>query len=341
MEKIIRLGILSPSDIAFRRFLPALKLCNNFAFEGVAIANSDEWYSNVNSNYDLIEKREKEKAENILKIFGGNLFIGYESLLESPGIDAIYIPLPPALHYQWAKKALEYGKHVLVEKPCTTNVTDTKYLIELARKKNLALHENYAFCYHNQIDIIKNIIYNCIIGELRQIRAMFSFPYRGASDFRYQKSLGGGALFDCAGYPIKLSAMLLGETARVVSASLNAVKEHDVDVFGSAMLINDKGISSLISFGMDNVYKCELEICGSEGYIFAPRIFTPPPDLEPPIFLNGYKEENLVKTKADDQFYNSLEHFQKIIENDELRETLFKEIEFQAKLIQQVENICS
>jgi dTDP-3,4-didehydro-2,6-dideoxy-alpha-D-glucose 3-reductase len=337
---MIRLGILSPSDIAFRRFLPALKLCDSFVFKGVAIANSEEWYSNENSNFELIEKREKEKTEKILKEFGGNLFISYESLLESSEIDAIYLPLPPALHYQWAQKALNYGKHLLVEKPCTIELSNTIKLINIASEKNLALHENYAFCYHQQIEIIKQLISDRKIGEIRQIKATFSFPYRGANDFRYQKAMGGGVLFDCAGYPIKLSTMLLGETARVVSASLNSAKDHDVDVFGSAMMINDEEISSLISFGMDNVYKCELEIHGSEGYIFAPRIFTPPPDMEPPIFLNGNNKDNLVKTEADDQFVNSVEHFQKIIENDGLRTTSFKEIEFQAELIHQIVDIC-
>jgi predicted dehydrogenase len=337
---MLKIGIISPSDIAIRRFLPALELSKQFEFSGVAIANADEWYLNNKLEcFDSIQKLQKDKALQIMSKYGGRIYNGYESLVASSEIDAIYLPLPPVLHYFWALEAIKNGKHLLVEKPFSVDLEDTKYLIEQAAKKNLALHENYAFCYHNQLESIKQLLSEKAIGDVRQIRTIFSFPYRGSSDFRYDKKMGGGALFDCAGYPVKLSSIFLGESSKITSASLSSTKNHEVDIFGSATMTNESGLTSQISFGMDNAYRCELEILGNRGYIYAPRIFTPPSDMAPPVYLNGLKDENLIMTKAEDQFFNSIEQFNNAISNDTEKEKRYSEIQKQAELVDQIHSL--
>lgn len=268
--KNLKIGILGPSEIAFRKFLPALKTNVFFEYAGVAIASENERIQIYNDKEDIsgIIEKSHRKAEIIKNKFGGKIFYSYEEMISSNSIEAIYIPLPPALHYFWAKKALEYGKHVLLEKPFTTNLVDTMNLIKIADKKRLALHENYAFCYHEQMNKIQKIIECKEVGEIRGIRTAFGFPYKGFNDFRYKKELGGGALLDCGGYPIKLSTLILGKTAKIKVAKLNGIKDHNVDIFGSATLENDEGITAQVSFGMDNAYKCELEVWGSQGVIY-------------------------------------------------------------------------
>jgi len=337
----IKIGILCPSDIAFRRFLPAIKSSDKFDYIGVAIARADEWSKDMDDRiYASILEREKTKTNNFCTNFGGKIFYSYENLLMSDEIEAIYIPLPPELHYRWAKLALEYGKHVLLEKPFTTNLTNTKEIIELAKKSNLALHENYAFCFHNQVKRIQKMLDSGEIGELRQIRAAFGFPYRGAVDFRYNKKFGGGALLDCAGYPVKLASLLLGETTKVVAGSLKSAKGHDVDVFGSATLINNEHITCQVTFGMDNSYKCELEVWGSEGCIFAPRIFTPPADMKPTIVIKK-KDKTAIETPMDDQFLGSVEHFYSCVSDVSIRRKTFRGIERQSKMIDNIRTLSS
>ena len=164
------------------------------------------------------------------------MYNNYNELLSSADIDAVYIPLPPALHFKWAKMALENGKHVLLEKPFTTSLSDTEELIRIAKEKNLAVHENYMFSYHTQLDWIKNKVSEGVIGDIRLIRIDFGFPFRGANDFRYNKALGGGALLDCGGYTIKLATMFLGDTAEVKTSQLNYKEGFEVDIYGSATL---------------------------------------------------------------------------------------------------------
>ena len=332
----LRIGVLGPSEIAFRKFLPALKKSTHFEYVGVAIANSKERNLEVGEKeLNIILSQSREKALNIKKFFNGMVFNSYEELLTSDNIDAIYIPLPPGLHYYWAKKALDNGKHILVEKPFTTELEDTEKLLELAEQKQLAVHENYAFCYHEQLKKIQQLISEGVIGELRQIRTAFGFPYRGATDFRYHKNMGGGALLDCGGYPIKLSTCFLGNTARVMTANLTTTREHDVDVFGSATLQNNEGVTAQISFGMDNFYKCEVEIWGSKGYIFAPRIFTAPADEKVIIVLNNGEEKKL-DIQENDQFLGSLHQFYQCISDATVRLKVYEEIKIQSKQVKDI-----
>ena len=254
----VRIGIICPSEIAFRRFMPAIQKLDCAEYIGVAHASVKEWFGDSEPDETLILS-EKEKAENFRKEYGGKVFDSYESLLTSPEVDAIYLPLPPALHYRWAKEALTRGKHIFLEKPSTTSFDDTEDLINLAKEKRLAVHENYMFAFHKQIAEIQDIIKSSKLGEVRLYRIAFGFPQRAKNDFRYNKALGGGALLDCGGYAIKLATMLLGETAKKAYSKLNYTDGFDVDIYGSAALINDSGTTAQLSFGMDNSYKCELE----------------------------------------------------------------------------------
>lgn len=162
-------------------------------------------------------------------------------------IDAVYLPLPPALHFKWAKLALEHGKHVFVEKPSTTDAVDTNGLIELARKNNLAFHENYMFVYHEQLKVINDVVESGEIGDIRLYRISFGFPRRAQNDFRYNKSLGEGALIDAGGYTIKYGSYLLGDTAKLTTTQLNYIDEFGVDMYGSATMVNDKGVTAQLA----------------------------------------------------------------------------------------------
>ena len=104
-----RIGIICPSEIAFRRFHPALKEAACFEYAGVAIASKEEFVGAT----DEILAKERSKAQTFVDNYGGKIYEGYRNLIESNDIDAVYLPLPPGLHYQWAKVALNVGKHIL------------------------------------------------------------------------------------------------------------------------------------------------------------------------------------------------------------------------------------
>ena len=337
---MIRIGIICPSEIAFRRFLPALQQAKDkIQFSAISIASPEEWFGDLtNISQEQIEgqqTRERIKAQSFIDQYGGEIVVGYGNLVSSDLIDAAYIPLPPALHHKWAKKALKAGKHVFVEKPSTTSLADIEDLIELASEKGLALHENYMFIYHSQLEEINNVVNSGEIGDVRLYRITFGFPRRQLNDFRYNKALGGGALLDAGGYCMKYANWLLGGNAHVVAAQANNIEGFEVDMYGSATMVNDKGQIAQLAFGMDNDYRCEIEIWGSKGTITSGRILTAPAGFTPSYTIKKNQDIEIRPLAADDAFLKSICRFVDCIESVQIRKEEYEILVKQEQLVEE------
>lgn len=315
---MVRLGILGCSEIAYRRFMPAAG-----QIEGLQVAAVAEEY-------------DKTKLEPFCRKYNLEAEDDFEKLLLRQDIDAVYIPQPPALHYTWAKEALQHGKHVLVEKPSTIQYSLSRELTELAGCKHLALHENYMFQYHSQIKAIKDILSGGKIGDIRLIRTDFGFPLREKNDFRYNKALGGGALLDAGGYTAKLAAVLLGDTIKVDGAELHSLPGYEVDMYGSASFSNEEGVVCQAGFGMDCSYRCSLEVWGSRGRLSTNRIFTAPDVFRPSVKVETSDGEEQIYLKEDSHFQHSIEMFLAEIADAELRKKAYEEILLQARLTEEI-----
>lgn len=312
---MLRLGILGCSEIAFRRFMPA-------------VANID--------NVDVVviaEEYDKSKLEAFCGTYGLESEDSFEALISRGDINAVYIPQPPALHYKWTKRALELGKHVLVEKPATVQYDLSQELVEIAKEKGLALHENYMFQYHSQIKKIKEMLQDGIIGEVRLIRANFGFPLRSQNDFRYNTKLGGGALLDAGGYTAKLATLMLGNTIKVDMAKLNYMPGYEVDMYGNATFSNNDGIVCQVGYGMDCAYQCCLEVWGSNGKLYTNRIFTAPPDYEPSVLIEKSDGTQTILLEKDSHFERSINEFYLETEDEKKRNSMYESILLQAKLV--------
>lgn len=315
-----KIGILGAADIAYRMFVPALKQCGLFECAGIA-----ELYN-------------KEKLNKFIREYELQSYDSFDELIENPEIDILYIPLPPAFHYEYAKKALLQGKHVFLEKPLTTNQKDAEELVSIARSKKLVLQENYMFQYHSQIQKVLEIIASKQLGEVRLMRGNFCFPKRESNDFRYVKKLGGGALLDAGGYVIKLGTLLLGEMAKISDAHLYYTREYEVDMFGDFSMSNGE-LTYQGAFGMDNQYNCSLEIIGSKGKLLADRIFTSPPEYVPRFqIIQGNKSETVVN-EPDNHFVKSIELFDKALRDDMLREELYEKSLHQSRMVSSVKEL--
>lgn len=338
----MRIGIICPSEIALRRFMPALQLVENIEFIGLGVCTKEERFGKRFPSNDIVKKvlkLEEDKAQMFIDQYGGKIFKGYKTIVESSEIDAIYIPLPPALHFYWAKSALEHGKHVFVEKPSTTSMADTKELVSIAKKSGLALHENYMFSFHDQLNAVDDIVKSGEIGDVRLYRISFGFPRRSVNDFRYNKALGGGALIDAGGYTLKYATHLLGETAKVRYAQMNYIDGFEVDIYGSAALVNSQGITAQIAFGMDNNYKCDLEVWGSIGCLTTERILTAPAGFVPEVTIRKGNVDEKKLLPSDDTFKKSIERFLQCIGDVNIRKQNYQEIVKQAEIVNEFKKL--
>ncbi|MBP3720039.1 MAG: Gfo/Idh/MocA family oxidoreductase, partial [Clostridia bacterium] len=115
---MINIGVLGTSGIAERRMIPAIRKDGTFRYAGTAYSTREEMgFQGTDGEFEPLLARKLEKAARFQSSFGGKIYEGYRSLLEDPGVEAVYIALPPALHFRWASEALRRGKHVLLEKP--------------------------------------------------------------------------------------------------------------------------------------------------------------------------------------------------------------------------------
>lgn len=319
--------------------MPALMKTGFFEFDGVGYHSKEEIINFNQSNLDEKVNLSKNKALSFVNDFGGKLYNSYNEVVNESNVDCIYIPLPPMLHFEYAKKALLNKKHIIIEKPATLSLNDMEGLIELASQNELAVHENYMFIYHSQLSAINDIISSGEIGDIRLYRIAYGFPFRGKNDFRYHKKIGGGALLDAGGYTIKLASYFLGKNCKVDSASVNYLSEFDADIYGQGVLTNNNGLAAQIAFGMDNDYKCELEVWGSKGTLYTNRILTAPVSYEPTLIIKKNGIEKTINLSDDDSFFNSLCYFHKCITDDNLRKNHYDELLFQAKLFEDFKRI--
>jgi predicted dehydrogenase len=110
--------------------------------------------------------------------------------LDDKALDAVIITVPDRLHFEYAKAALEAGKHVLIEKPMVTSAVDAQVLVDLARRQGLILGVGYHLRFHPGFRLIRQMIVDGHIGELRHIVAQWTF-YRSTDDeWRAKSALG-------------------------------------------------------------------------------------------------------------------------------------------------------
>nr|QVQ68804.1 mmyU [uncultured bacterium] len=294
----IRLGVLGCAEIAGRRTLPALARVKDFSLQAVA-------------------SRTTEKAEAFARKFACLPVTGYEALLSRDDLDAVYIPLPAALHGPWARASLEAGLHVLVEKPACATAAEAASLVALARQRGLVLMENFGFARHSQQEHVHALLAEGAIGELRSVTAEFAFPPLPANDIRYSPGLGGGALFDAGVYPIRAARLLLGDALDVAGAVLRIDQTYGVDVAGSALLTTPQGITAHIAFGFVHSYRCGYTLWGSEGTISLDRAYSAPDNLQPVMRLTQGCHSTVHHLAPDRQFDAMLGAFAAAIRADD------------------------
>ncbi|KZO95415.1 NAD(P)-binding protein [Calocera viscosa TUFC12733] len=184
----------------------------------------------------VVGARSLEKAQEFAKKNGvAKAVQGYEAVLSDPEVDAVYNPLPNGLHYEWTMKALQAGKHVLLEKPATNTAAESERIFALAKEKNLVVLEAFHYQFHPSAQRLKEIINSGELGGVQKITATLTAPggFIKPDDIRFQYALGGGSTMDPGCYLTSMSRFVTGrEPDSVLSASpvfQNKEQEPQID----------------------------------------------------------------------------------------------------------------
>jgi predicted dehydrogenase len=279
----IRWGILGPGNIA-RSFAQGLSVLDDAEIVAVG-SRSAERAAAFGERYNIPRRH-----------------ASYEALANDPDVDVVYVATPHPFHKQHNLLCLRAGKPVLCEKPFTLNAADTAEVIAMARDRRLFLMEAIWSRFLPHIARLRELIAEGAIGEVRQVRADFSFRTEVDPKSRlFDPALGGGGLLDVGIYPVSLAAMLLGAPSDI--ASLAQLGATGVDEQAGIVMRYDGGRLAVLTTAIRTSSPHEALILGTAGHIkvhdawWKPSTLTLVRDgkLEEPIDVpavgNGYNYE--------------------------------------------------
>jgi D-xylose 1-dehydrogenase (NADP+, D-xylono-1,5-lactone-forming) len=239
----------------------------------------------------------------------------YGELLADPEVDAVYISLPNSLHVEWSIRALEAGKHVLCEKPLTRRPEDAERAFDVAERAGRVLMEAFMYRHHPQTKRIKQLVDEGAIGELRAMRAAFSFDLlasRDAGDVRLNAELDGGSLMDVGCYCVSGARLLAGEPERVSGEAAPAPSGVDMSFYGTLRFPGDVVAQFHSSLALP--FKQELEVLGSEGSLLVEAPWRV--DLGGDAFLRRASGEERIEVEVADAYRLELENLAAAIRGD-------------------------
>ncbi|MEV6361312.1 Gfo/Idh/MocA family protein [Nocardia asteroides] len=215
-----------------------------------------------------VAARDRTRAERFARKHGVERVFGdYQDLLDSPDVDAVYIPLPNGLHGRWTRAAVTAGKHVLCEKPFTANAEEAREIARLATDSGLVVMEAFHYRYHPLIRAAEEIVASSELGTLRRVETALSFPLPLFSDIRYDYDLAGGALMDAGCYAVHMARVLGGEDPEVVSARAKLHGDRRIDRAMSAELRFPSGHTGRVRCSMwsADVLRISATVVGDRG----------------------------------------------------------------------------
>lgn len=291
---MVRWGILGTAQIARVCVIPAILKSENGVLQAIASRNLAKAQA-------LVEKHRQ-----------GVAYEGYAALLEDPEIDAVYIPLPNQLHKEWTIKALEAGKHVLVEKPFAMNAREAEAMAEVAYSHNRLLMEAFMYRFHPRSKRIKQLVDEGALGQISLIRSSFTFPVKrdGSNERLFLPEMGGGSLWDVGCYGVSVARWLLGEEPATVSA-LADYSGSGVDINFAGTLRFPSGALAVVESSFIAALQQTFSVTGNDGAIELPHNAFIPWENDATFILRGANDEHgqLMTIPGADEYQLMIEHF--------------------------------
>lgn len=266
-QRKVKWGVLSTAKIGIEKVLPAMQTCDNLEIIAISSRNEND------------AKNAAEKL-GIPKYYGS-----YEALLDDPEIEAIYNPLPNHLHFEWTKKAIEKGKHVLCEKPMTLVKEEIEGLIALRDRYKVKVGEAFMVRAHPQWVNVAERIKNGELGKLKLIQGFFSYFKTDPENIRNVLSYGGGAMWDIGCYPVHTSRFVFGQEPIRVLSLVERDPDLKIDRLCSVIMEFPSG-QCIFTVGTQLVSHQRMIFFGDQNKLEVEIPFNAPNDRESKINLN-------------------------------------------------------
>ncbi|KAJ4917830.1 putative oxidoreductase [Raphanus sativus] len=252
----IRIGIMGCAEIA-REVSRAINLAPNATIAAVASRSLEKAKTFATAN----------GYQQSVKIHGS-----YESILEDPEVDALYIPLPTSLHVEWATRAAESGKHILLEKPVAMNVAEFDKIVAACEKNGVQMMDGTMWAHHPRTAKLKEFLFDSDrFGQFKNMHSCFSLVVDEdflKNDIRVKPNLDGlGALGDLGWYAIRAALFANNfELPKIVAASPGTVLNEAGVILscGASLSWEDGRTASIYCSFLANV-GMEITAVGTKG----------------------------------------------------------------------------
>jgi D-xylose 1-dehydrogenase (NADP+, D-xylono-1,5-lactone-forming) len=251
-----------------------------------------------------VASRDQARGEEYAREWGIERAYGsYEALLEDPDVEAVYISLPNSMHCPCSIRALEAGKHVLCEKPMSRSEAEVAEAFDVAERTGLYLMEAFMYRHNPQTRKAVELVEGGAIGDLRAVRAAFSFSLDDPTNVRLRADVEGGGLMDVGCYCISGCRLFAGEPEHVFGEQVTGPTGVDV-VFAGTMRFADDVVGHF-DCGLVLPSRDELEVMGSDGSLF---LDDPWHAREPVIELRRDDDVERVEVEPEDSYGLELEN---------------------------------
>lgn len=217
-------------------------ICERSTFPGMMQADNCEMYA--------IAGRSMEKAKFFKEKYGFQKVYGnYAELLNDPNVEAVYIPLPNTMHYEWTMKALKRGKHVLCEKPLAPTEKQAEEMFAAAEENHVYLMEAFAYQHSPYLKEIQEEIEKGTIGDIRYMESAYITSDYNKNNIRMKKETLGGCTYDLGVYNTSLILRILKDEPIKVKA-ISSFSEEGIDTLTSVVMEYSDGKKAAFSSGM-------------------------------------------------------------------------------------------
>lgn len=257
-----------------------------------------------------------------------------EDLLNNPDIDAVYLPMANEEHTEWAIKAIEKGKHVLIEKPMALNVIDIEAIESAAVSNKVIVMEGFMYVFHPQHQAVQQLIDSGVIGDVRTVNTCFSFPMKPARLYRITRSIdqGGGAMWDIGPYAIH-TARKWFKSDPVSVMSMAKLNESGADVSLSGVIDYDDGRYAHFDMSFERARRSEYEIIGTLGGLKCETVWNNPDDQPVVTWWTDAGERHTMALEPANHFILEVEHFSDCVLNGKVPALSFEDAKDNCKVI--------
>jgi predicted dehydrogenase len=257
-----------------------------------------------------------------------------EALLEDEQIQAVYVPLANQEHAEWTLRAIVAGKHVLCEKPMALTVADIDAIAEAAQRYNVRVMEGFMYRFHPQHARVIELLNLGVIGEVRSVRASYSFMMRPARMYRLVESVerGGGAMWDIGCYAIHSLRMFFQQEPLSVTAIAKYL-DSGADITTSGILDFGDGKFAHFDFSFERARRCEYEIIGTKGGLKCHVVWQLPGDVPVISWWTEAGQQCEERLPVANHFRLEVEHFSDCVLNSRAPQLSLADARLNCKVI--------